>query len=235
MNLAEPSQEYILSITILDSKKVLRLMTTVAGKAISFKAAMVQAILADRKTQTRRLFSPQPMVTPAAAQYAAKYGPVGLRLWVKEAWATESQYDALPPRELPDGARIWYLADGPKPGWCGRDRNAMFCMRRFSRIELEVTELQAERLQQITEEDAVAEGIEALGCEIEDGLCWWNGREIPVGLNADNGDHPTDVYAALWDCINTEEGVRWDADPWVQVVCFKVIAKERVGVQVKAE
>ena len=71
-------------------------------------------------------------------------------------------------------------------------------MPRFaSRITLEVTEVRVERLQEITEADAWAEGIAA------------------------HVVRPIHDYAALWDSLNAKRGFGWDTNPWVWVVSFR--------------
>jgi hypothetical protein len=119
---------------------------------ILFSAGMVRAILAGTKSQTRRTAKPLWIV--------------GDLLWVRETWRTDEVWDGHPNRNIPKGGSVMYLAD---EGWngivafgWGRYRLGMFMPRWASRITLEVTGVRAERLQDISEADAIAEGIERL-------------------------------------------------------------------------
>lgn len=83
-----------------------------------------------------------------------------------------------------------------------------------SRITLEVTNIRVERLQDISELDALAEGVD--------------GERLVHGkLNGVEGDFVEgscrEGYKALWNSINTKRGYGWEADPWVWVVEFKRI------------
>ena len=153
-------------------------------KPIIFSGPMVRAIRSDRKTNTRRLLKPQPhdmgeewFWTPHATQTGMSsvwsdqelrigaslrcpYGGPEDMLWVKEPWRTEAQYDDLPPRDIVYiEAEVVYEADG-QVGTSGRYRHARYMPRRFSRITLEVTGVRVERVAEISEEGAVAEGFE---------------------------------------------------------------------------
>ena len=133
------------------------------------------------KTQTRRVIKPQPTKPLVyrtvrgrpeleywyepdnggiARAYDCPYGQVGDRLRVKETWATENCYNHLKPSEIPQSAKIFYLAtDGYDPFKMGIVRPSIFMPRWASRILLEITEVRAEKLQSITEEDTKAEGV----------------------------------------------------------------------------
>jgi len=83
------------------------------------------------------------------------------------------------------------------------------CPRWASRIQLQVTEIRVERLQEISSEDAISEGIE---------MEFHPGTENPI--------YPVDLFVRLWDSINGKprtDGVdiSWSANPWVWVVEFK--------------
>jgi len=132
------------------------------------------------KTMTRRVIKPQPMESQTLVRYMCDigawqfsrgeydqsahhvrcpYGQVGDLLVIKEAWATEYQYDHLKPSEIPHTATIYYLCDDLRGfAFIGRKRSAMFMCNWMSRAKPEITGLRAERLQEITEEDARAEG-----------------------------------------------------------------------------
>ena len=177
-------------------------------RPILFSAPMVRAILAGRKTQTRRIITPQPredvsiggtrglvvngQVTDAAGWAAwnrCRYGQSGDRLWVRET-------------HLDLGGCRLYRADpgsdqerelvAPGQKWTP----SIHMPRAASRITLEITGVRVERLQDISDADARAEGAAA-----------------PPHLSYRDG------YAALWESINGPGA--WDSNPWVRVVEFR--------------
>ena len=159
-----------------------------AEHPIIFTALMVRAILDGRQTQTRRRLKGKP---PKFA--------TGDTLWVRERWTLAAD-DARP-----DGFPV-YLADGTPKAPHGPWRSPIHMPRWASRITLEVTDVRVERVQDIGEEDAKAEGV--------DWEVWEHGGEpIP----------PTSLFHELWDSINAKRGYGWDANPWVWVVSFKRI------------
>jgi hypothetical protein len=125
-------------------------------RPILFSAAMVRALLAGTKTQTRRIVDYRRL--PHAAH--CPYGVVGSRLWVKETWGAHAAWDHHKPTDIPSGAsvRIYYAASEEIHG---RTRPSIFMRRWMSRLTLEVTKVRVQRLQDISEEDARAEGVEA--------------------------------------------------------------------------
>ena len=77
--------------------------------------------------------------------------------------------------------------------------------RRASRITLDVTDVRVERVQEITDRDAIAEGIEALD------------PNVPAHFQV----RPASAFKLLWDSINHKRGFGWDTNPWVWVVEFE--------------
>ena len=152
---------------------------------ILFSGPMVRALLAGRKTMTRRAVKPPiafewiDNTAPGIAPYLqvdTRTGsgpatpeiindvcphPVGTRLYVRETWATERRYDKRAPSKLPKDARVHHMADGPKPEWAGRTRVSMHMPRRYARIFLDVTGVRVERAQAISDADVAAEGVDA--------------------------------------------------------------------------
>lgn len=138
-------------------------------RQILFSAPMVRALLAGTKTQTRRLVKPQPWIlagellcwkddalTQEEMAQRCPYGQPGDRLWVREAWKAHTTFDHLPPRDIPH-SHVWYMADdGYKAE--SRYRQGMFMPRWASRITLEITAVRVEKLQDISADDARAEG-----------------------------------------------------------------------------
>lgn len=152
------------------------------------------------------------------------YGSPGDRLWVREAWRVSAKHDAIAPRDLPfeRGMTIMYDAGGSRahdgnaqyvnspdypptrPTWAGKGRPAIHMPRAASRTDLEVTGVRVERLQDISEADAEAEGVDFL-------------RHVP---DADETLSARDLYRILWDSINEARGFGWDTNPWVWVIEF---------------
>lgn len=135
------------------------------------------------------------------------YGQVGDRPWVRETWCplthTIGQNKALILYKS-DGQREWvkcseeewdkaYYINKARPDtW----RSSLFMPRWASRITLEITEVRVERLQEITVEDAEAEGT------------------------AINYRAPLMEFRRLWDSLNAKRGYGWDKNPWVWVIEF---------------
>ena len=203
-------------------------------RGIPFTDAMVQAILADDKTVTRRIVRKEmrplpghswrscdcrdidPSDTPCVVCFArfgeCPYGRPGDRLWVREAWRTEKDHDGAPPREIPEGAPTRYEADGAvldEDGgrslvW-GRYRHARFMPRWAGRLDVDVVSVRVERLHDITDGDAILEG------------CSW--RALPPGMPGTRTP-PRDCYAELWDAINGAGS--FALDPWVWRIEFRI-------------
>jgi len=163
-----------------------------------FRAPMVRALLAGQKTQTRRIGQ------------KPKYA-VGDLLWVKEAYRAHAEFDHLPPRDIPQGSNLQYVADRPLSKWDSRYRSSMFMPRWMSRIALKVTTVKVERLQDISEKDAVAEGA-----------CFWAAETGSRYLASDQV--PKHDFAKLWDSINSKDPAKcWVANPWVAAYSFDVL------------
>lgn len=209
-------------------------------RPILFSAPMVRAILAGTKTQTRRVVKGEILSHSDGSKrqvfhfgrldqingllrerqasplrrVACPFGQVGDRLWVREAWRTTSAWDITPPRDLPGCVDLHYEADGrPNAHFCfGKLRPGMFMPRGASRITLEITGVRVERLQDISEANAIAEGIERGAAE---GYWKLYGRDA----NGDMDRSPRVAYRSLWESINGPDS--WDANPWVWVLEFK--------------
>ncbi|WP_419795069.1 hypothetical protein MYA83_12415 [Pseudomonas palleroniana] len=223
-------------------------MTTIKERPILFSAPMVRAILEGRKTVTRRPVKVQPHidasdnfcvgnsnygqdgygkpVTKHFVNSCCPFGKPGDRLWVRETWATDAQVDAVAPRDLSQGEPILYAADDAiRQTGCsmitpGRGRPSIHMPRWVSRILLEITDVRVERLQGITEEQAVAEGLIWQGQENGKAFYSHAERNYPPGAHQQFGISGTDAVSAfrnLW----TSVGGDWDANPWVWSVSFR--------------
>ena len=200
---------------------------------------MVRAILAGAKTQTRRVVKVQPEEMEhgwywksgkmdagychtdreAMARLMAPhcpYGQPGDRLWVREAhWWYRDEHDPVlgysPPKLTIED--VVYRADDydPRKAW----RPSIHMPRWASRITLEITGVRVERLQGISEGDAVAEGVHADNrCRPDDETAAFN-RIGPVRDNS----FPIARYASLWEAINGPDS--WERNPFVWVIEFR--------------
>ena len=211
-----------------------------AERPILFGAPMVRAILAGKKTQTRRVvkfprFAVAECVEPLdgypgewtwfhegerMASIECPYGEPGDTLLVREQFAM--------PRRVTNGGResqlvpdhdvggVHYLADGEAPAGY-RSRPSIHMPRWASRLTLLVKSVRVERLQEISKEDVIAEGVNVAIAAERTGIPW---SSIPT-LH--------DAWRLCWDSIN---GARapWASNPWVWVVEFERAldgAKER--------
>lgn len=107
------------------------------------------------------------------------------------------------------------------PGWF--KRNSLFMPYRYARIYDRITEIRVERLQDISEEDAIAEGIDIfLQCRTDDNLCFfYPDRDIPLS-GIDNGCLSVDVYKSLWESINGPGS--WDLNPFCWVIVTECLS-----------
>lgn len=196
---------------------------------------MVRAILAGNKTQTRRVVklnrhyqieerddgSLWPWMydddRASDSWLACPYGMPGDCLWVRETWAVGHGYDGHKPSEIPalSYVRRHYAATEERGGLLWRP--SIFMPRWASRITLEVTEVRVQRLQDISEADAMAEGVSQSGT----GAAWASGkydaRSDPMRLF-----QPVALFERAWESINGPNS--WDANPWVWAINFKRLA-----------
>jgi hypothetical protein len=239
-------------------------------RPILFSGAMVRALLAGTKTQTRRVCKPAQFYSLSTVvevpdpmergqvyngshfgdeegevQFASPYGGRGDRLWVKETWRTADTLDTLSPSAIADKcmdagyskpwAPLQWEADGRRnrewsgfgPGngvvvGPGKTRVSIHMPRWASRITLEITSVRVERLQDISEADAMAEGIVECPIPADDE----GPRRIGYMVGRDDGKsglsvRPTQSYRELWESINGPES--WAANPWVWAVEFRKV------------
>ena len=137
---------------------------------------------------------------------ACPYGEPGDRLWVRETWA--HGIHALAAMRDEDGPFVYAATDSVQQLLGDRWRPSIHMPRTASRITLEITGVRVERLREISEVDALSEGI----------------VPTPDGFGLPDGEHfhatdPRRSYLSLWEAINGPGSV--EANPWVWVVEFK--------------
>jgi len=185
-------------------------------RPILFSGPMVRAILDGSKTQTRRVAKPvrryehNNICRPDLVEdpygvwwhgvsenvgcfQICPHGTPGDRLWVRETWAVQHEYDAAAPSEIGASARWRYAATEDLGGL--RKRPSIFLPRRGSRILLKITDVRVQRLQGISDEDARAEGYDR------------------------SHAFPREWFALLWERIHGPGS--WHANPWVWAITFQ--------------
>lgn len=207
-------------------------------RPIIFSGPMIRSILQGRKTMTRRIVKPQPdffecsswcysetghsgagwyvceteYLEEGSFFYRCPYGKVGDRLWVRETWShtgtgvwsISSAINAL------DGKVIYRAAEGHNDAkWWP----SIHMPRWASRITLEITGIKVERLQDITEEEAKAEGVEPKPVK----TLGWKRREI-LGELPDVSYRM--AFADLWETLNGQGS--WELNPWCWAVSLEM-------------
>jgi hypothetical protein len=204
-----------------------------------FSTEMVRAILDGRKTQTRRVIKPQPegnvvsdILQPHIfylggdpdKEIQCPYGQGGDRLWIREAWVSygdnflyradgEEYYDtcSTPSGGYPENCRhhpscIGCTVEAVPIKW----RPSIHMPHWASRINLEITGIRVERIQDITENDAQSEGVPS-----------YEPDDFPVA-GATYGIYK-DRFTTLWNNINEKRGYGWDVNPWCWCIEFKKV------------
>jgi hypothetical protein len=173
-------------------------------RPILFSTPMVRALLEGRKTQTRRYAGDGEFWSQQDIQ-KCRYGQPGDRLWVRETWKPH-------PDPVNNAPIIYKATDGgcwPDLPW----RPSIHMPRWASRILLEITGVRVERLQETSEKDAIAEGIERINAG--DHWAWrdYSGNRQTLS--------PVFSYQSLWESINGPDS--WAVNPWVWVLEFRRI------------
>ena len=213
-------------------------------KAILFSTEMVQAILEGRKTQTRRIVKSEPKINDDTdleliPDWDGKYDdPLTLFFYYKGTKTRSIYYDCqLPLAQI--GDILWvresfqYSDELDEPFWYKQKYKEDYTQEAFDRIKwkpsihmpkeaarifLEVTNVRVERLKDISEDDAIAEGIERVSIapfvhRFQNYLC--NNKFIG----------PKESFKTLWMKINGIDS--WNTNPWVWVYEFKVVEKPK--------
>lgn len=200
---------------------------------ILFSTPMVQAILEGRKNQTRRVVKPQPSITGVSAfndgehpQMKCPYGQPGDVLWVRETYyaygrwvkngLTKSgkqkykfdDFTTLSGRSYKyEDCKPAFVKTGKKneTGWYKRP--SLFMPKEACRLFLQIKNIRVERLQDISEEDAKAEGVETLGL--------YPGYDVSA----------KGKFEGLWNYIHGNTDENWNTNPFVWVIEFERIEK----------
>ena len=167
------------------------------------------------------------------------YGQPGDRLWVREKFAAyDCDCDAAPlylksgcKLGCINGIHVDYAATASDGNEVGRWSPSIHMPRSASRILLEVTGVRVERVQDISEADAIIEGIKNDG--MNNSGCPDCGGYGVVGQTPATSrdckfscDNPRVKFAQLWDSINAKRGFGWESNPWVWVVYFQRFESE---------
>lgn len=158
----------------------------------------------------------------------APHGPVGRRLWVRETWRTEELQsgqdgvrfaadDVFAPIDNAEGAaEDWVIAHN-NGARAAKWKPSIHMPRWASRITLEVTRVRVERVGDISEEDAKAEGVTVLPLQdAADPSAWWSADPANP---ATHGRTPVAAYRKLWDEIDGAGS--FASNPWVWVYDFR--------------
>lgn len=186
-------------------------------KPILFNTVMVRAIIEGRKTQTRRTVKQPPIVGDIMRDEKGWYYEDGTRnghslipqfstgdiLWVRETWGKLTECDVFPPYE-PHEERFIYRADRGDPDhFQAKWHPSIHMPKEAARIFLRVKDVRVERLQDMDEDAAIAEGV----------------ANSPAGT-----DSPLLRFTELWDKTIRREDLRefgYHANPWVWVIEFE--------------
>lgn len=245
-----PNGAYIILKLQEECEKVNKPVNPIKMKPILFSTPMVKAILEGRKTQTRRIVKQQPPANcvdeeplidfdysfkgtnenPAwytewemnlnpgdSSVYShcvySPFGKIGDILWVRETFT-----------EWPKGS-FQYKASTVNGEEFGKWKPSIHMPTDAARIFLVITNVRIERLRDISNEDAVNEGIllPIDGCHHTQPKRWFNYlRGVYQGL----GFGPIDSFHTLWDSINGPES--WNENPWVWVYDFNVLSTQGI-------
>lgn len=196
-------------------------------RPILFSGPMVRAILDGRKTQTRRVFtrahakrlgldtcgdeivtSDGPYWNGEFHEGSPPWSPYGLPgdvLWVRETWAPHAD------EERSKRPAIFYRADCDDTSGFPHINNwrpSIHMPRWACRLTLRVESVRVERLNDISEEDAIAEGV----TNHSPSKYWDPSRNVEIGPHQHE-------FMRLWDSINGKK-YPWASNPWVWVVTF---------------
>jgi hypothetical protein len=199
-------------------------------RPLIFSSPMIRAILNGSKSQTRRVMKFNPPVvcapwesleqgvmtwrtTEKGDNYFTRcpYGKPGDMLWIREThgFVPVTAYGKTAPHRVdPDDPSMCAIyRAGFDRCWSCPSKPSIHMPRWASRILLRITDIRVERVQDISEEDAIAEGV-----ELKHYTKIWKDMHCPSYVGA---------FSSLWDSINCDRGHGWDENDWVWVVSFE--------------
>lgn len=149
---------------------------------------------------------------------APVYRP-GDTLWVRETYRADRQFDHLKPSEIPEGKPILYPSDGrvrfdDRNFAVGKLRPSIFMCRWMSRVERRIADVRIQRLQDITESDAQAEGAGEIYV--------FQAIASKLPKIYDTGETTyRNGFIELWDSLNEKRGLGWTKNPWVSALTLE--------------
>ncbi len=217
-------------------------------RPILMSGPMVRAILAGQKTQTRRVIKPyEPKAGSGAvppdvvmrrdgfAHRGCPFGQPGDRLWVRENFQplyAKGYFMEDVDYETGHGYAPAYMATGPVHEYLDHNTDeindritpSIFMPRWACRLVLDVKAVRVERLQEISAQDAKAEGVEVIGVAIHA----FGPKLYKDYLGHTGAGHPDArrSFQTLWDSLNKKRGFGWATNPWIWVIEF-----ERTGTE----
>lgn len=198
---------------------------------ILYSTPMIQAKLAGRKTQTRRIIKVQPgeQLNPCGSSkwywstdpsdlkipyVKCPYGQIGDLIWARETWAyAEDEFGNHSSTTNGDCfGKFLYKANGDDNH--GRWKPSIHMPKEASRIWERITDIRVERLQDISEKDAIAEGVESF----KEG----NQTLYKHYVSDDVCYSAKDSYASLWESINGDGS--WGLNPWCWCITTEILS-----------
>lgn len=205
-------------------------------KQILLDEETVRAILDGRQTQVRPIMNPQPYESSACGEWCWVWRPKKAEkwfnwgegfdirignispyssfdnenfLWVREKHTIECPYGPAKGCDNPDHV-IYWAAEEPivRDSITAKWRPSRHMPRWASRLTLRVLEVRTERVQDITLQDCIAEGMN-----------WWDQNKARASFTG--AAYQRYWWKTLWDSINASRRFGWDANPWVWVVEFE--------------
>jgi len=206
-------------------------------KPMLFSTLMVQALLKRQKTQTRRIINPQPIIDTESGHVYAKNNNVlldihkwkdkmielcdysiGQTIWVRETFMNAPNYPDMPEKYYYKASK----SDQFLQEWKGCWKPSIFMPKDACRLFLTIKNIRIERLNEISEADAIAEGIIPLlqsnAQTQQEGLLFFDYSKNPKLFQ--DGLTPQKSYKTLWEKINGNDS--WEQNPYVYVYDFEI-------------